>query len=265
MLTWQRKKSEKDPAAREDLLRGGYCSSIKGNGPFIIGRDFDAPINRRPRPVQKEISADTLEKLWSIIAQQPTKESIKPKRVEFENDIKTVVNWYHSDCQFQPNIPEFRKQMKKLSAAVTQLESQLPNEETALAHFLMGTYTGDVMTPLLLKPSVTDQLLLEESWEKRIGIKVLKEILETTRRNIEGAQSLLGGKHKHQAAALVKSLGEVWRRATGKWPTSGRDPINHAQTGPFARLVRTINCTFTEPFRITKLDSTIRAVCGRKR
>jgi hypothetical protein len=251
------KKNNKSP------LSGGYCFSIRNRGPFVIGRDFDPPVRRRPLP-QGEIRVETMEQLWSMVAPDQTIFAKLAKRREFENGVNSAVRWYLSDCEFHANIPQFRKQLEKLRKTATCFESELPDETTALGHFLFMTYTGEVM--LRLVPPVDDALELEHFWHARVGMKALEQTVQTMRRNIEGAQSLVGKTkpRKVRVVALVRNLARVWTNATGEWPTSGRHPLRGTQTGRFASFVHKINVSLPRPYRIAKLDADIRKAIDPK-
>lgn len=185
--------------------------------------------------------------------------------MDFENGVNQALNWYVSDCQFQPNIPTFRKQLQKLLKSVEQFKSQLPEEFMPLGHFLSQTYTGEAMLLDRLKPSERKLMILQNAWRDRVGTTAIKESLETMLRNIQAAQSLIGTKkpRRHQVSTFVLTLANVWNKTTGHWPKSGRDPDTSKQSGPFADFVRATNDILPEEFRIRTLDRAIRAACDR--
>ena len=82
-------------------------------------------------------------------------------------------------------------------------------------------------------------------------------------RNIEAAESMIGNRkpRQHQIKAFVEALAQAWKKATGAWPKSGRDPIKSNQSGRFADFVRATNDILPQPFRIPTLDRAIRAAC----
>jgi hypothetical protein len=258
----------------KDLLSGGYCFSIKNSGPFVIGKDFEAPGPAGRMIPRMTIDRAKRDELWSFVEQETESradDSDKTifedatKRLDFEEGVSQALNWYVSDCQSRENIPAFRKQLQKLLKTVEQFKSQLPEEFMPLGHFLFQTYTGEAMLPARLKPSERKLEVLQNAWRDRAGITAIKETLETMLRNVQAAQSLLGKKkpRQYQVTTFVSNLAIVWNKATGHWPKSGRDPATSKQSGPFADFVRSTNNILPEDFRILNPDRAIRAACDR--
>ena len=257
------------------LLSGGYCFSIKNSGPFVIGKDFEAPGPASRKIPRIKIDNKRWDKLWSFVerraksnADDGSEQAIfedATKRLDFEDGVNEALSWYVSDILFQANIPNFRKQLQKLSKTVKQFESQLPKEFMPLGQFLFQTYTGEAMLPDRLKPSQRKLMLLQNAWRDRVGITAIKATLETMLRNIQAAQSLLGNKkpRQYRVRTFVLTLATVWNKATGQWPKSGRDPDRSKQSGPFADFVRGTNNILPKPLRIRSLDRAIREVCER--
>jgi hypothetical protein len=183
--------------------------------------------------------------------------------VEFENGVSEALSWYVSDCEFQVEIPGFRKQLRKLRDAVKRFQAQLPEEYAPLGHFLHQTYTGAGMLPDRLKPSEQQLMAFQNCWQDHVGMTAIKETLDVMFYNIEAAQLLIGDTkpRQHQVSTFVQTLATVWNEATGHWPKSGRDPMSNTQSGPFADFVRTTGDLLPEPFRIYSLDRAIRAAC----
>jgi hypothetical protein len=258
----------------KDLLSGGYCFSIKNSGPFVIGKDFEAPGPAGRIIPRMKIDREKRDELWSFVEQETESkadESDKTifedatKRLDFENGVSQALSWYVSDCQSQQNIPIFRKQLQKLRKTVKRFESQLPEELMPLGQFLFQTYTGEAMLLDRLKPSERKLIALQNAWRERVGITAIKETLETMLRNVQTAQSLLGKKkpRQYQVSTFVLNLAIVWNKATGHGPKSGRDPIRGNQSGAFADFVRASNDILPKHFRIGTLDRAIRAACDR--
>jgi hypothetical protein len=257
------------------LLNGGYCFSIKNSGPFVIGEDFEAPGAASRKIPRIKIDNKRCDKLWSFVEQKAKSNADDgseqvifedaTKRLDFENGVNQALNWYVSDLRFQANIPNFRKQLQKLGKSVKQFESQLPGEFMPLGQFLFQTYTGEAMLLVRLKPSERKLMVLQNAWRDRVGITAIKETLETMLRNIQAAQSLLGNKkpRQYQIGTFVLTLANVWNKATGQWPKSGRDPDTSKQSGPFANFVRETNNILPKRLRIPTLDRAIRAACER--
>jgi hypothetical protein len=257
---------------KDELLSGGYCFTIRNDGPFIIGKNFEAPGPSARILPRIKVDDQTLDELWALIGRQDIESSENEtsekeiydqvvRKVEFENGTNEALSWYVSDFQFQAEIPKIRSQLKRLRGAVQRFESEVPDESTALGHFLFGTYSGEIM--LQPKPSAREHEALLVSWRNRVGVLAIKDVLKTVGRNTEAAQMLIGKSkpRQHRASAFAKALAEVWQKATGEWPTSGRHPSTGAQTGPFADFVRKTNKILPKPFRIPKLDRAIRAAC----
>ena len=160
--------------------------------------------------------------------------------------------------------PTFRKQLNDLRKAVERLKSVIPDENSSLDHFLHTTFTGEVFLRDQQKPSTHQLTALQERWRRRQGFIAIQETLNTTLCNIEAAQSLLIGSRRstHQVKVFVHSLAQVWKKATGKWPTSGRDGTTNRQSGRFADFVRQTNENLPRNYRIVTLDAAIRAACA---
>jgi hypothetical protein len=257
-----------------ELLRVGYCYSLRNAGRFTIGEDFEAP-----RPVAGKLPRIGLDRtkwdqLWSLVPSETDidrHENLDAelfdetmKRIDFENGVIEAMNWYVSDCWFQTELPTFRKQLKDLRKAVERLKSVIPDENSSLDHFLHTTFTGEVFLRDQQKPSTHQLTALQERWRRRQGFIAIQETLNTTLCNIEAAQSLLIGSRRstHQVKVFVHSLAQVWKKATGKWPTSGRDGITNRQSGRFADFVRETNENLPRNYRIVTLDAAIRAACA---
>jgi hypothetical protein len=260
---------------KKTLLSGGYCFSIRNSGPFVIGKDFEAPGPESRIIPRMKIDYKKLERLWSFVEQgansnadDGSEQAIfehAAKRLDFENGVNEALSWYVSDCQSRINIPIFRKQLQKLRKTVKQFESQLPKEVTPLSQFLFQTYTGEAMLLGRFKPSEPELILLQNAWRDRVGITAIRGPLETMLRNIQAAHSLLGNKkpRQYQVGTFVLTLANVWNKATGQWPKSGRDPDRSEQSGPFANFVRETNNILPRHLRIPTLDRAIRAACER--
>jgi hypothetical protein len=131
---------------------------------------------------------------------------------------------------------------------------------------LYNTYTGEVFLGDRLKPSERQLLKLQDHWRERVGFPALQDTLKAMLRNIEAAQSMIGkGKPRaYQVRGFSRSLAEVWEGATGKWPTSGRNPLSKKQAGRFADFVRSTNQLLPRRFQIPSLDAAIRSACEAK-
>jgi hypothetical protein len=257
-----------------NLLKGGYCFSIRNAGPFVIGKDFEAPGPAAGILPKMEVYPQKWDELWSFVMRGRESESndssdkaifeYATTRLEFENGVNEALSWYVSDCEFQVEIPGFRKQLRKLRDAVKRFQAQLPDEYAPLGHFLHQIYTGAAMLPDRLRPSEPQLTVLQNSWQDRVGMTAIKETLDAMLHNIEAAQLLIGNKkpRQHQVGTFVQTLAMVWNEATGHWPKSGRDPMsNNTQSGPFADFVRATGELLPAPFRIYSLDRAIRAAC----
>jgi hypothetical protein len=260
----------------EALLLGGYCYSHRNAGPFSIGEDFEAPGPAARILPRIKIELNRRDELWSFIANGNDINADESsdteifddvtKQAEFESGVSEALNWYVSDCQFQAELPTFRKQLQDLRRAIERFKSDVPDETTSLSHFLFMTYTGEAFLRDQLKPSRRQLIALQDAWRERAGFLAIQDTLNVMLRNIEVAQSLIGNKkpRHHQVKGFVQALAKVWKKATGKWPKSGRDPTKGNQTGPFADFVRATNDILPAPFRVPTLDRTIRAACKRQ-
>jgi hypothetical protein len=258
----------------KDLLSGGYCFSIKDSGPFVIGKDFEAPGPAGRIIPRMKIDCKQWDELWSFVERENESKADgsdktifedSTKRLDFENGVNQALSWYVSDCLFQASILNSRKQLHKLLKLVEQFKSQLPVEFMPLGHFLFQTYTGEAMLSARLRPSERKLMILQDNWRDRVGITAIKETLETMLRNVQAAQSLLGNKkpRQYQVNTFVRTLAIVWDEATGHWPKSARDFDTSKQSGPFADFVRATNDILPKHFRIGTLDRAIRAACDR--
>ncbi len=185
------------------------------------------------------------------------------KRLEFVNGVSEALNWYVSDRRFQATLPTFREQLKDLRKAIERFQSAIPDEDTLLDHFLHATYTGEVFLRDQRKPSKRELTALQDRWQKHIGFPAIQSALNTMLRNIEAAQLLIGNRkpRDHQVKGFVQTLAEVWKKATGTWPSNTRDPDSNKQTGRFADFVRATNEILPRTFRIPSLDAAIRTAC----
>jgi hypothetical protein len=252
----------------KDILHGGWCYLRRNEGPFIVGEDFDAPGPAARILPRIRIDVETWDKLWSFVASakdERSNASAPLRLLEFRNGISEALDWYVSDCDFQPNIPAFRKQLHELARAVNLFKSSIPTETSSLGHFLSNTYTGEAALRDRLRPSRRQLIVLKSDWQKRAGFEAIDGTLNVMLRNIEAAHALLGKRkpRQHRVKALVLSLASVWKKATGRWPKSGRNSIDSRQSGPFAKFVRTTTSVLPKPFRIVSLDAAIRAACKR--
>jgi hypothetical protein len=257
----------------EELLLGGYCYSHRNTGPFTIGEDFEAPRPAAGILPRIKIERNTEDEFWSFIEKGPdinVNESSGAetfddamRRLEFVNGVSEALNWYVSDHRFQAKLPTFRKQLKDLRKAIERFQSAIPDEDTLLDHFLHTTYTGEVLLRNQRKPSKRELTALRDRWQKHVGFPAIQGALNTMLRNIEAAQLLIGNRkpRDHQVKGFVQALAEVWKKATGRWPSSARDPQSHKQTGGFADFVRATNGILPRTFRIPTLDAAIRAAC----
>ena len=258
-----------------ELVDGGYCYSHRKSGPFRIGEDFQAPEPSARMIARNSIDRGTSDKLWSFLANAPDIDAETSdaelfddaiKRTEFENGINQALSWYVSDCQVQTELPRFRKQLQRLRKAIDRFQPNIPDEDSSLGHFLYNTYTGEVFLGDRLKPSERQLLKLQDHWREHVGFPALQDTLKAMLRNIEAAQSMIGkGKPRaYQIRGFVRSLAEVWEGATGKWPTSGRNPLSKKQAGRFADFVRSTNQLLPRRFQIPSLDAAIRSACEAK-
>jgi hypothetical protein len=258
----------------EDILLGGYCYALRTAGPFTIGEDFEAPRPAAGILPQIKIDRGTTDKLWSFVgnrtdinADESSEADIfndATKRAEFESGVIDAMRWYVSDCQFQAELPTFRKQLKYLRKAIERFQSNIPDDDSPLGHFLHTTYTGEVFLRDQRKPSRRELAALQDRWQERAGSSAIQSTLNMMLRNIEAAQSLIGNRkpRDHQVKGFVQTLAEVWKKAAGTWPRSGRrDSPTNIQTGRFADFVRATNENLPKTFRIASLDAAIRAAC----
>ena len=120
------------------LLGGGYCFSIKDSGPFVIGEDFEAPGPEVREIPRVKIDNRKWDELWSFVEQGA---GSKPdddldlsifedatKRLNFGNGVDQALSCYVSEMWFHADIPNFRKQLQKLSKTVKQFGTELPKE-----------------------------------------------------------------------------------------------------------------------------------------
>ena len=237
--------------ATEDLLSGGYCFSIRHLGPFVVGEDFEAPGPAARVLPNLLTDRQTCDKLWAHISKEDTPSSDEDvnhqrlfndlmRQLQFKNEVDEAILWYVSDATFQVNVPDVRNQLSALKHAIKRFIEQLPSETTALGHFLSKTYAGTCFLRSERKPTVPQLLALEEHWLNRVGLSALRDTLDTELRNVEAAQVLLGTAKtvSHRERTFVRRLARVWKDAVGRWPTSGRDPIEGHQSGKFADFVR---------------------------
>jgi hypothetical protein len=255
------------------LFIGGYCYSLRDSGPFVIGKDFEAPGPEGGVLPRLRIEQSIKDKLWSfavsgtnIEADESSEAGIfydAVKRLDFENGVSEALSWYMSDHYHQAEIPAFRKQLQNLRKAIEQFKSELPGESSPLGHFLFKTFTGEALLRDRLKPSPRQLIALQDRWQECAGFNAILDTLNVMLRDIEAAQSLMGNRNppRHRVATFVQTLAVTWKKATGQWPKSGRDPAKSNQTGPFADFVRATNDILPAPFRIPTLDRAIRAAC----
>ena len=156
----------------EDILLGGYCYALRTAGPFTIGEDFEAPRPAAGILPQIKIDRGTTDKLWSFVgnrtdinADESSEADIfndATKRAEFESGVIDAMRWYVSDCQFQAELPTFRKQLKELRKAIERFQSTIPDHDSPMGHFLHMTYTGEVFLRDQRKPSRREMAALQE-------------------------------------------------------------------------------------------------------
>jgi hypothetical protein len=265
---------EDDSPEHEELLHGGYCYRLREAGPFVLGKDFEAPRSEGGTLRQVNLKQES-DKLWDFVSSKRDSHGdansaaalfdAEVARLDFENDVTQALSWHVSDYQHEANISEIRKQLRDLCQAIERFKSKLPSESSALGHFLYKTFTGEVLLNDRLKPSPAQVNALEDTWREHAGFDALQRKLEVMLRNIDSARFLLGASKRppqHQVTTFVRTLAMTWKSATGQWPKSGRDPDSGQQSGPFADFVQATNNLFPSPFRIHYLDRAIRTVCN---
>jgi hypothetical protein len=242
---------------------------------LLLGEDFEAPAPAAGVLPRIKIERETEDQLWSLVAKEINGRVRSAaeifddimRRVAFVNGVSEALSWYVSTRQFQTNIPAFRVQLKELRRAIERFQSNVPDEDTPLDHFLRTTYTGEVFLPDHRKPSRRELNRLQEHWQRRVGFPAIRSALDAMLRNLEAAQMLIGNRkpRDHRVKQFVQTLAQVWKAATGTWPSSGRHPISNEQTGRFADFVRATNMILTRRYRIATLDVAIRAACEAKK
>lgn len=255
----------------EELLLGGYCHLHRKAGPFTLGEDFEAPAPAAGVLPRIKIERETEDQLWSLVAKEINGSGESGaeifddtmRRMAFVNGISEALSWYVSTRQFQTQIPAFREQLKELRRAIERFQCNVPDEDTPLDHFLRMTYTGEVFLPDHRKPLRRELNRLQEHWQRRIGFPAIRSALDAMLRNLEAAQMLIGNRkpRDHRVKEFVQTLAQVWKAATGTWPSSGRHPLSHKQTGRFADFVFATNTILPRRHRIATLDAAIRAAC----
>jgi len=261
--------------ATEHLLSGGYCFSIRHSGPFVIGEDFEPPVPARRVLPNLPFDGQTWDKLWAHIPEDNTARHDEDKnqslfndatrQMEFKNGVNEALRWYVSDAAFQADVPDVRKQLSALKRIIERFNEQLPSETTTLGHFLSKTYAGTCFLRSERQPTERQLIALEEHWRDRAGFVALGDTLRAVLRNVEAAQVLLGTAKpvSHREKTFVRRLARVWKNVVGRWPTSGRDPIEIRQAGAFAGFVRATAELLPQGFRVGSLDRAIRAACER--
>jgi hypothetical protein len=257
----------------EELLLGGYCHLHRNAGPFTIGEDFEAPGPAAGVLPRIKIGRETEDQLCSFVAKETNINGNENsdaeifddtmRRLAFVNGVSEALSWYISTRQFQINLPTFREQLKELRRAIVRFQSNVPDEDTPLDHYLRTTYTGEVFVRDHRKPSRRELTALQGRWQRHVGLPAIRDALNSMLRNLEAAQMLIGNRkpRDHQVKRFVQTLAKVWKTATGTWPSSGRNPFSNKQTGRFADFVRATNEILPRTFRIATLDAAIRAAC----
>jgi hypothetical protein len=203
----------------EELLLGGYCYSHRNAGPFTLGEDFEAPAPAAGVLPRIKIERETEDQLWSLIAKEINGRVRSDaeifddtmRRVAFVNGVSEALSWYVSTRQFQTNIPAFRGQLKKLRRAIERFQSNVPDEDTPLDHFLRTTYTGEVFLPDHRKPSRCELTALQEHWQRHVGFQAIRSALDAMLRNLEAAQMLIGNRkpRDHRVKQFVQTHGQA--------------------------------------------------------
>ena len=251
----------------EWLEQSSYFTKIKNRGPFVIGRDFEAPGSAGRIFYEIPLSEQTLNELENCLARGKSSsvrsidESVHP----LQGAVSSALSQFVSDYHFQPEETKIRRELRSLRAAINKFKSRLPTDHDAVGRFLFDTYTGSSILRDELQPSDGELIALQDAWRKHVGFRAISQKLDVMLRNVLAAEECLG-KNKprnHRVKALVRSLAEIWQDKTGHWPKSGRNPESAAQSGPFADFVRTACDAVPKPIIIEQkaLGTAIREVC----
>ena len=256
------------------LVYNGHCHAFLKNGPFIIGRDFDAPAPAgRAFPNIKPSSNDFIKMNACLAKVVPHGNANSASERELFSDVMAehalekgvseALNLYLSDCEFQPDEKTIRAQIKLLRGRIKRFKSQLPKAEEALSKFVHDSYTGEAFLRDELKPSEDNLVTLQEKWNQRYGFKAAGDTLDVMLRYVSAAEKCLGKRkpRNHRVLTLVQSLAKVWHERTRTWPKSGRNWSHSKQAGPFADFVRIVNDILPKRYRAKSLDAAIRTVC----
>jgi hypothetical protein len=188
--------------------------------------------------------------------------------LELANSVQSALRFYVRDVEFRVEVPQFRRELKKLRNDVDQFLSTLPQEYDSVGYFLKRTYTGEIFLTGHLRPTDEQSVQFEQAWLATCGLEAIRNNLINFRRTIDYATSLLSGTRPKNVAVIhfVGSLAHAWKAVTGQWPKSGRDEYKDSgQSGPFANFVRAVNAMLPSEYRIAGLDHAIRSVCDRNK
>jgi hypothetical protein len=272
------KRSAKNRSNRGSIS-GGHCHAIQKSGPFVIGKDFEAPTPAVRILPKIKLPANVLKKLMDCLVRgHPSRNAASADPTDHEyfadavaelkvqNGVREALAWYASDYGFQPHEKKIRDEIKLLQKCIKRFKSRLPSKRGALGNFISRSYTGELFLRRKLRPSKEDLTALQEAWGERFGFESLREILEVMLQYTSAAELCLG-KNKprnHRVLALVRDLAILWQELTGKWPKSGRDPNRFKQMGPFARFVRIATDVLPKELRPKSLDVAIRQTCDTR-
>jgi hypothetical protein len=242
------------PDNRRRQKRGGRAGSPPNLR--LIRRDLTSDIARAAERAGINVTDDVLHQLRKCI-----KRGGGSHKSELRQMITEHLLMYFNVYRQRPSAKKNRQNLEKIRKAIERLQRAMPRANDPTYRLLLDQefawlyYAG--------RPGWTEFHALAEKFEKT-GLANVRDVLELAHTFIVTAEKLFGTSRdrKHVGlGSLVATLAAEWRFLTGRFPTSGRDPVTNKQSGPFADFVRCTMLALPSPFRSLPVDSTIRSFC----
>jgi hypothetical protein len=162
---------------------------------------------------------------------------------DLKNDLYHVVAHYISDAEYQQAPKKFRSGVKTFHKAMSALMAKFPGPGTELA----GALNDEI-----------EKLDSEDAQDIELCRVVVLALLEASER-ILADEAGRGADADRAKRLLIAGLAAIYEERTGRAPKGGWDPINEKPDGPFFRFVAAVNKLIPARFRISDIDSLVRA------
>lgn len=176
-------------------------------------------------------------------------------------EITEYLLMYFNVYRHRPHVAKIRRDLKVLRKSIERLQLALPLESEPANRLLF-----DLQFAWLYYAGNRNWREFRDIAAQFDGAELSKaqSVLDFAQKFVVAAESLVGTSRRRKYPGLehlVVTLALAWRDRTGRIPTSGRDPVTHKQSGPFADFVRQAMLALPPPFCEHPAGPAIRSVC----